>query len=90
MDASGNLYVAETGNNRVQVRDVSGNWTRYGGGSSGSDAGRDDGQFNYPQGLAVSKAGMLYVVDTNNSRIEAAEITTTTTPVVAMLLLLLQ
>ncbi|KHK03393.1 hypothetical protein [Desulfovibrio sp. TomC] len=69
---------------------AAGNWTRYGGGASGSDAGRDDGQFNFPQGLAVSKAGMLYVADANNNRIEGGKIETATASPAAPGLLLLQ
>ncbi len=75
VDSSGNVYVSDFGNARVQK------FTSQGGfllkwGSSGSG----DGQFNGPLGVAVG--GSVYVVDKNNNRIQKfgdPAITTTTT-----------
>jgi hypothetical protein len=64
-DSAGNVYVADTGNNRIQQFDSSGAFIRKWGGS-GSGAG----QFNYPDGVAVGPAGHVYVADTGNHRIE--------------------
>ena len=64
-DSKGNLYVADTGNDRIQKFSPSGTFlTQWG--SSGS--GR--GQFSGPMDVAVSPSGMVYVADTGNDRIQ--------------------
>ena len=88
LDGSGKLYVADAFNNRIQVRDKAGNWTIYGGGATGTAPGKEDGQFFAPQGLTVSKTGMLYVADSDNNRIEAARIANPPIAPAASLLLL--
>jgi tripartite motif-containing protein 71 len=62
-DASGNIYVGDTQNNRLQKYDGS-NWTAYGSYGSG------DGYFNYPKGVAVDGAGNIYVADNQNYRLQ--------------------
>jgi sugar lactone lactonase YvrE len=72
VDAAGNLYIADTYNNRI--RKVSGGviTTVAGNGTSGS---RDDNipatsaQLNWPYGIAVDGAGNLYIANTYNNRI---------------------
>ncbi|PYE61986.1 NHL repeat-containing protein, partial [Aneurinibacillus soli] len=65
VDSSGNVYVVDTNNNRIQKFDSSGTYvTQWGSDGSG------DGQFSYPQGIAVDSSGNVYVVDSNNKRIE--------------------
>ncbi len=65
VDASGNLYVADPGNSRIQVFTGSGTYlTRWGTFGSG------DGQFDAPTGVAVDGSGHVYVVDRGNSRIQ--------------------
>jgi sugar lactone lactonase YvrE len=64
-DPSGNVYVVDTGNNRVQKFSPNGAFiTKWGG------AGSADGQFNYPGGIAVSPDDNVYVADTGNHRIQ--------------------
>lgn len=58
MDNSGNLYVADTGNNRV--RRVN---------SSGVIASFGEGPWLAPRGLAVDGEGNVYAADTDNHRI---------------------
>ncbi len=85
-DASGNIYVADTGNNRIVELDSSGTFiTMFGWGvatggnsfescSSGCQAGisgSGSGQFNAPQDVAVDMGtGNIYVSDTGNNRIQ--------------------
>src|SRR5574340_209111 len=64
-DSSGNIYVADSGNDRIVKFDPSGNYLMQFGIS-----GNDNGQFMDPRGVAVDKSGNLYVADTTNNRIE--------------------
>jgi sugar lactone lactonase YvrE len=65
LDAAGNIYVADTGNNRIAVLSASGKWLFAVG-----RKGTGNGGFNAPQGVAVDSRGNVYVADTNNDRIE--------------------
>jgi len=60
---SGNIYVADTINNRVQKFDASGKFLAQTGGPGGTV------QFNQPWDLAVDPAGNVFVADTWNHRI---------------------
>ncbi|OQY44139.1 MAG: hypothetical protein B6242_13315 [Anaerolineaceae bacterium 4572_78] len=62
----GELYVADSGNHRIQVFDQNGTYLRGWGGEEGSDAG----QMSEPWGIAVSEDGKVYVADTWNHRIQ--------------------
>jgi DNA-binding beta-propeller fold protein YncE len=61
----GLLYVADSGNNRIQVLDADGNSFRAWG-----SPGTGQGQFQEPWGIAVSSDGRVYVTDTWNHRIQ--------------------
>ena len=65
VDSAGNVYVADVGNNMIQVTDNSGNFIR----SWGSE-GSGNGQFESPYGVAVDNDGNVYVADTGNNRIQ--------------------
>ncbi len=75
IDASGNLYVADQGNNTI--RKLTNNAGTYSvstiaglAGSSGSSDGIGSAaRFNAPTGLAVDVLGYIYVSDTNNNTI---------------------
>ncbi len=62
---TGDVYVADRGNNRVQQFTREGGFVRTWG-----TAGTGDGQFNDPTGVAVNAAGDVYVTDKNNSRVQ--------------------
>lgn len=59
------VYVADTGNNRIQKFTIDGTFVcKWGSSGSGN------GQFNAPTGIAVDKLGYVYVVDSGNNRIQ--------------------
>jgi sugar lactone lactonase YvrE len=72
VDAAGNLYIADAGNNRVRkvshgvITTVAGDGTA---GYSGDNGPATSAQLNYPSGIAVDSGGNLYVADTDNDRI---------------------
>jgi sugar lactone lactonase YvrE len=69
LDSSGRIYVAEFGNNRIQMFKGNGALVKAWG-----TLGTGDGQFNGPSDVAVDNAGHIYVVDTNNRRIQKFEL----------------
>ena len=74
VDASGRVFVADTGNNAVRViangiiNTYAGNGTPGYTGDFGTPA---YAQLNSPVGLAIAKSGILYIADTGNSVIRA-------------------
>lgn len=74
MDGSGNVYVADSNNNRIRLVYSSGNVTALAGNGIGGYAdgsGGPDGaaEFSNPTGVAVDTLGDVYVADTGNNRI---------------------
>jgi uncharacterized protein (TIGR03437 family) len=73
VDAQGNLYIADTGNNRIRQVSTSGTVTTVAG--NGVAAFRGDGgvataaSLSAPTGIAVDAAGNLYIADTGNNRV---------------------
>ncbi|MBU0702061.1 SMP-30/gluconolactonase/LRE family protein, partial [bacterium] len=65
VDSSGDVYVADSNNNRIQKFDSSGGFITTWG-----SKGNGEGQFNYPSGVAVDSSGNVYVADSNNNRIQ--------------------
>lgn len=64
-DASGRVYVADTGNDRIVVFDGERGVVKSWGG-----VGEEPGRFNEPCGLALGPDGLVYVADTWNHRIQ--------------------
>ena len=72
VDASGNVYVADTNNNTIRKITAAGTVSTFAGtaGISGSADGTGSAaRFSSPNGVTVDSAGNLYVADTNNSTI---------------------
>jgi len=74
IDASGNVYMADTDNHRVRkiavgtgaIATVAGNGVEGFGGDGGAAIGA---AIDSPNGLAVDAAGNLYIADTHNGRV---------------------
>jgi uncharacterized protein (TIGR03437 family) len=72
VDSAGNLFIADTGNNRVRkvangmITTVAGNATP---GFSGDNGPATSAQLNVPYGVAVDSDGNLYIADSGNNRI---------------------
>ncbi len=73
LDSTGNLYVADSGNNRIRKVDTSGNISTVAGTGtccySGDGGAATSAQLNYPTGVTVDSLGNLYIADDNNLRI---------------------
>ncbi len=65
VDPAGNVYVADTGNERIVKLSPAGSVL-----SEWGSRGTADGLFHSPTGVAVDGAGNVYVVDNGNNRIE--------------------
>ncbi len=81
VDGSGNLFIADTGNNVVrEVNLATGIITTVAGNGTGADQG-DGGpaaaaELNSPEGVAVSASGELYIADSGNSAVRAVNLKT--------------
>jgi streptogramin lyase len=65
VDSSGNVYVADSGNDRIQKFDASGAFlTKWGA------SGSANGEFNMPTDVATDSLGEVYVTDRDNNRIQ--------------------
>ena len=65
IDSSGNVYVVDTDNNRIQKFDQNGNFITMWG-----TTGSNNGQFAYPARIAIDNSDNIYVSEYVNSRIQ--------------------
>jgi DNA-binding beta-propeller fold protein YncE/tetratricopeptide (TPR) repeat protein len=65
VDESGNFWVADTGNDRLQKFSIEGNLLHVIGKS-----GSGEGEFKAPSGIAVTAKGNIAVADTGNRRVQ--------------------
>ncbi|MGA3213617.1 MAG: hypothetical protein ABSD20_20120, partial [Terriglobales bacterium] len=74
VDKAGNIYIADTVNQRIRkvtastgiITTVAGNGSE---GFSGDDGPATSAELNFPGGVAVNSAGDLFIADTTNQRI---------------------
>ena len=85
VDEAGNLYIADSFNDRIRKVDATGTITtiagtgEYGFGGDGGPASQ--AQFRHPTGVAVDGLGNLYIVDGFNNRIRKVDATGTITTI---------
>src|SRR2546428_1071351 len=73
VDASGMIYVADTGNNRIRRIAVDGPVSTLAGSATPGfqDGAGAQARFNAPRGLALDNQGNAYVADSGNSSVRA-------------------
>jgi len=80
VDRAGDLYVADTGNNRIERVDASGVVTTVAGdgvqGDSGDGGEATSAQLINPGGVAVDGLGNVFIADTANHQIRRVDATT--------------
>ena len=69
VDARGYVYVADSGNQRIQKFDANGNFISQWGGP-----GKSRGRFQQPSDVAVDVLGFVYVADSANHRIQKFDV----------------
>ena len=73
VDISGNVYIADTNNNKIRMVTSTGIITTIAGmgthGSSGDGGAATSALLNGPTGVSVDISGIVYIVDTNNNKI---------------------
>jgi sugar lactone lactonase YvrE len=81
LDSAGNLYIADTNNNRIRKVDLAGIITTVAGtgvaGFSGDGLAAKSAQLNQPFGVRADAAGNLFIADSSNNVIRKLDLTGT-------------
>ena len=78
-DSLGNVYVADTGNNKIRKINATGYVSTFAGNGQfygGEDGAALEAGFSYPQDCAIDTSGNIFVTDTYNNKIRIINITT--------------
>ena len=85
VDSAGNVYIADTGNQRIRKVDSTGTITTIAGsgefGFSGDGGPAVEAEFRSPRGVAVDSAGNVYIADAGNRLIRKVDSTGTITTI---------
>jgi len=76
MDVAGNLYIADSDNNRIRKVDTNGFITTvagYSAGYSGDGGAATNAKLFYPYGVAMDTVGNLYIADSINNRVRVVD-----------------
>lgn len=80
VDHAGNIYLTDSGDNRIRKVDSAGNISTFAGagslgasGFSGDGGPAVDAKLSVPSGVALDSAGNLYIADTGNGRIRKVD-----------------
>ena len=80
VDSTGNVYIADRGNNRIRKLDASGNISTIAGtgdsGYSGDGGAATSAELNLPQGVTLNSSGNLYISDTSNQCVRKVDMST--------------
>lgn len=89
IDEVGNLFIADSNNERVRMVNTSGNIVTIAGdgsrGFSGDNGPATAAQLYSPQDVAVDNQGNLYIADSSNQRIRKVELPDVYPPVITLL-----
>ena len=89
LDASGNLYIADTDNNTIRVLALAGGAVTTLAGSAGMTGAVDDvgaaARFAKPKAITLDGGGHLFVADSLNQRVRQVDVTTGTVTTLATL-----
>jgi sugar lactone lactonase YvrE len=87
LDSAGNLYIADTANNRVRVVTPGGTIDTFAGngiaGFSGDAGQAASAQLNFPSGVAVDASNNVYISDSKNNRVRKVDHSTHTITTIA-------
>jgi NHL repeat len=77
VDGFGNLFIADSGNNRIRKVDTNGIITTFAGtnsaGFSGDGGAATNASLNHPQGVAADAYGDVFISDSSNNRIRMVD-----------------